>query len=455
MSRLLLLQLDGLSRQELESNLPSLPCLRGLLNTSHRLHTTYSGLPSTTPAFQGEFFYGVRQCVPAWYFREAASGRLAQLIYRDVSIRREQQLSSRGASLLRGGAAYTCLLSGGAAQVHFGAGQTRQEYLAQLTRLWRQGPDMLRRSLKEAGLGLAQTCSARLTRQQFWDEIRFLPKRTLLHAMMNEYFRVLIPQDMAAGRPVLYANFLSYDCLAHLRGPDSEYARQSLPEIDRVLEELVAAANQFGYQVWVFSDHGQESTAAYDLRGSGVLAERLGVKALGADHGPVAHLYFRSQRKLQLARRLVEEAGVPQVMFRDEAGAKVLNRHGIVRLPQDWPAVLGEHHPFGPEAGLDLARMAYHPEAGQLIALGFFEGQRVTFLREMGSHGGAGPLETQAFALLPEQVVLRGSARGLDGPVARPLDLRRAALFALEGRTSSETFSRAVRRPGAVRQRHC
>ncbi len=425
MRRLLLLQLDGLSGTELERNWALMPNLNRLYATSHRLHTMFSGLPSTTPAFQGEFFYGVRQCVPAWYFREAANGKLAQLIQRPVSLRRERQLARRGTGLLSDGAAYTCLVSGGASQVHFGAGQSQLQHLGHLLALWPHSLRVAGRGLGEMLRGLSQAWSGAECAR---DELLFLPKRALLHALMNEYFRTFLPRDMRRGVPVLYANFLSYDCLAHLRGPHSAYARQALPEIDRVVGELAEVASTYGYQIWIFSDHGQETTTPYDWRGSGVLARRLGLGSVSADHGPVAHLYFEGGDRRELAERLVSRHQVPQVMFCDHLGVQVYNSRGIFRLPQEWPEVLGPDHPFGPEAALDLARMAHHPEAGRLVALGFFHDLRVTFLREYGSHGGAAPLETEAFALLPEEVELRRSARGLAGPLARPLDLRRAVL---------------------------
>src|SRR5262245_31236934 len=79
---LVLIQLDGLSRTQLERALRSgrLPFLRRLLRREgYRLHTHYSGLPATTPAVQGELFFGVRRAVPAFGFFDRRTGRAAEM----------------------------------------------------------------------------------------------------------------------------------------------------------------------------------------------------------------------------------------------------------------------------------------------------------------------------------------------------------------------------------------
>src|SRR5688572_13214943 len=65
---LLLLQIDGCSREQLERALAAgrLPFLQRLLQREgYELRTFYPGLPSTTPAVQAELYYGVRSAVPA------------------------------------------------------------------------------------------------------------------------------------------------------------------------------------------------------------------------------------------------------------------------------------------------------------------------------------------------------------------------------------------------------
>lgn len=427
---LLLLQIDGLARPLLEAQLQSMPHLAGLLRRSHRLHSVFSGLPSTTPSFQGELFYGVRQCVPAWVFRDQFNGQVTQLLDASTARRRQGWLQRRGRGLLQGGSAYACLVSGGADSVHFGAGQSLWKHARQATQMWTRLPKMG----VESARALRQALQWPRKSPQRQDELAFVGHRGLLQGLLTPYLRRGIQADLKAGLPMIFANLLAYDSLAHLRGPGSGYACALLPEVDALLGRLLETVAQTRSQVWVFSDHGQESTQPYTLLGSGMLAAQLGRGVVSADCGPLAHLYLNDN----LARRaafLVEERGVPQVMYRTDSGVRVRNPRGLFALPRQWPQVLGESHPFGPEAAQDLMRLAHHPEAGGLIALGFEGEHRLSFVREAGGHGGPGPLETHAFAIVPEGSIWQaGSARGLNGPVLRPLDLREAALRQLEGR---------------------
>lgn len=64
---LLIIQIDGLAYTQLQRALSNgnMPFLQSLLEREHyQLHHLYSGLPSSTPAVQGELFYGVKTCVP-------------------------------------------------------------------------------------------------------------------------------------------------------------------------------------------------------------------------------------------------------------------------------------------------------------------------------------------------------------------------------------------------------
>lgn len=395
--KLLLLQIDGLSRSELEWSMTAghLPFLHGLSRSSHPLRSLYSGLPSTTPAFQGELFYGVRQCVCAWNFRDRHSGRIADLFQRPVAARREYGLRKRGRGLLEGGSAYVCLLSGGASEAHFCSGSER----------WLQGwpPLAAGQCAFEALRALAQT-----DWRQWRLEMRNLPKRVAVNVLLHKHLLRRVKADLRRGLPIIYANWLDYDGLAHLRGPHDDYARQVLPLLDDHLCQLWKLAQAEGYEVWIFSDHGQEECSFLALPMEGMQV---------ADCGPLAHLYFDHGQPGELARKLVEQ-GVPQLIYWEGGRVLARNLRGLFELPEAWEAVLGSSHPFGAEAGLDLARMAFHPEAGRLIALGWDQGVSVSFAQERGCHGGAGPLETHAFALLPQTV----------GSVLRPLDLRREAL---------------------------
>ncbi len=69
---LLLIQIDGLSRRELETAFAQkrMPFLKHLAKSSHSMGSFYPGLPSSTPSVQSELYYGVKTAVPAFSFRD-------------------------------------------------------------------------------------------------------------------------------------------------------------------------------------------------------------------------------------------------------------------------------------------------------------------------------------------------------------------------------------------------
>lgn len=117
-----IIQLDGLSHGELARALHNgeMPGLAGLLKSQgYSLKVHYSGLPSCTPAVQGELFYGVKSCVPAFSFRDKKSGRVFNMFVPHNAAEIEKRIEKKGTSLLKGGSSYGNIFTGGAAEAHF------------------------------------------------------------------------------------------------------------------------------------------------------------------------------------------------------------------------------------------------------------------------------------------------------------------------------------------------
>src|SRR5690606_38620944 len=69
----------------------------------------------------------------------------------------------------------------------------------------------------------------------------------------------------------------------------------------------------------------------------------------------------------------------------------------------------------------DLIRLCEHPDAGDVVALGWCAGRApLSFVRECGGRGGMGPRETGAFALLPREAPVFPAEQAF----LRPRDLR-------------------------------
>ena len=96
---LIMIQIDGLARSQFEravrqNQLPFLS--RSLKRGRFHLHSFYSGVPSTTPAVQGELFYGVRAAVPAFQFLHRKTGDVFRMYEANASQVIEKELAGRG-----------------------------------------------------------------------------------------------------------------------------------------------------------------------------------------------------------------------------------------------------------------------------------------------------------------------------------------------------------------------
>ncbi|MCF3650552.1 endonuclease/exonuclease/phosphatase family protein [Synoicihabitans lomoniglobus] len=273
---LLMIQIDGLSRQELERalNHQRLPWLRRLLRKQgYRVHDFYSGLPASTPAVQGELHYGVRTAVPTFSFLDRRSGRIDMMMQPSAAKRIEADLAEQAEGLLKGGSSWSNVYTGGADQKesHFcgasiGIGDTLRStqwrklllfallHVGSILRLLALLPVELVLALVDAGRGI-------VARRQSWmREIIFVFARVLVCVGLRELITLGTKIDLARGLPIIHVNFLGYDEQSHRRGPSSLFAHWTLKGIDRaigILHRSARRSRRRDYEVWIFSDHGQ------------------------------------------------------------------------------------------------------------------------------------------------------------------------------------------------------
>ena len=354
------------------------------------------------------------------------------------------------------------------------------------------GYDAVRAAVLAVGellTGLPQLASAVRNGQPLGEELRFLQARVGVTVVLREALATLAAIDMARGLPVIHLDLLGYDEWAHRRGPGSDEALRSLRGIDRVIGRLTRAARRSAgrhYDIWVFSDHGQERTEPYVETHGRSIAEAVGevLHRHGIEHdvapepphgvqgqratmlgariaefvvpgleltprwwdprratttalGPLGHVYLpdplTSERRAAIAAELVDRAAVPMVLSADRAGhATAWTAEGDHRLPADAASILGPDHPYLDDAARDLVRVCHHPDAGDFVISGWHrQHPPMSFPHENGSHAGPGPAETSAFVWAPADAPIAWD----DSAPLRAGDLRTAALDVLEGRS--------------------
>lgn len=516
---LIIVQIDGLSHVEFEQALDAgeLPFLARLLEQErYCLHQLYSGLPSSTPAVQGELFYGVKGAVPAFAWRSRETGELHRMYDPSSAQAVERKLVEQGEPLLRGGSAYCNIYTGGAAEAHFCAASLGWSDVLQGARphAWAvvaflHLPTILRTGALvglEFVLALSAAIRGVVGGHSLRRELKFVLARVAVVVLLRDLITIGAKVDIARGLPIVHLNFIGYDEQAHRRGPDTRFAHRALRGIDRRIAALWKAAHlaqHRHYDLWIYGDHGQIHTESYQERtghsidqaleaalsalsdnalnnatvgkaseagesGASSRAHLLGGRYLprlfpdarpslnGTLHanqaqasvvgmGPIGHVLLGGPKSPdirileQLACWFAGPGEVPAVLFvAADHTVKACVGTAILTLPEDGEHLLGSDNPELAVSLEDLIALTRHPDAGDLVLLGWANGCRaLSFAEENGSHAGASPAETVSFALLPEDAL---AMRDRSATTLRPMTLRQAALETL-GRAGTQTAS--------------
>ncbi|MET8907801.1 phage holin family protein [Micromonospora sp. NPDC004551] len=290
---LLVVQLDGVAAPLVQwairaGNLPTIG--RWLRTGSHRLSGWHTGLPATTPAAQAGLLYGDVRRLPAyrWYEKAAPTGDRGHSPGRLVVTSRprdaaeiEQRLST-GQGLLRdGGVSISTVFSGDAPTSLLTVsraglpGRSTQGYAVFMAspygfaRAVVRGAGQVVRELYEARRQRLRDVRPRGRRSGSYLALR--PMASLLSDLNVS----LIAEQMAAGAPVVFCDFLDYDEVAHHAGPARPQAMAVLEALDQtlgILQRLAAEATR-RYHLVVLSDHGQSQGATFRQRYGESLAD--------------------------------------------------------------------------------------------------------------------------------------------------------------------------------------
>jgi len=462
--RLVLVQLDGVSRARLEHAMAEgyMPFLASRLASGrHVLTSTRSGAPASTPAFQAGLFYGVSPAVPGFVWFDRKTGREVRMDRAEDAAAVEARLSRAGPGLLRGGTSYFSVFSGSASVAHFClsglAGDLDLDWYGRNLGGWDAMASVLAHSVTatrgafriahEVGVGVVDGLRWTFAVGRVKHEPRFFAHRVLIGALVREFAVQTIAVDVSRGIPAIYVDLMGYDETAHRRGPDAQAAMRHLASADAALATILAAtdaAPELGYDVYVFSDHGHVATrpfetivgmplpefVAYADRGAPiprVVRARpnrgfLGGRTLGggradgiatAEAGDLAHVYFlRDDGPLDLAAVRARHWRVLAALSANRAVGIVGvrgGRRGIALVRGDVLDLADPReirrlpHPDPALVATYLADLLSLRESGDLVVLGWRgEGQDVVaYAWEFGSHGGVAPEELECFVAHP------------------------------------------------------
>jgi endonuclease/exonuclease/phosphatase family metal-dependent hydrolase len=447
---LVMIQIDGLSLTQFQRALQKghLPFLNSLLQKErYATHPFYSGLPSNTPAVQGELFYGIKTCVPAFSFVDLKTGQPVKMNDSTYVASLEAELKKQGSGLLAGGSSYSNIFAGGAQEAHCCWGNLGWSGVLHAVNplvfpfLMILYIDIFIRTFLlmviEVLIASFECIRGTLKGRSFLKELDFIWLRVLICVSLREFVTAGASMDIIRGMPVIHLNLLGYDEQSHCRGPSSAFAHWSLQGVDdaiRRIDRAIKRSPYRDYDLWVYSDHGQDKTVPYLIKNGRTLEEAMKKifiepEAIVTAMGPMGHIY--PQKKLKkseidsFAQKLVDEAKIPLVITRQGNNkACGWTKRGQFILPDERAQVFGEDHSFLEEVTEDILRACYHPDAGDFIILGWCKGETaISFAFEYGAHAGAGREETKGFALLPLDVDIESNGKNY----LRPTNLRKAA----------------------------
>ena len=283
---LVMVQIDGLSLDQFNHalNKGKLPFLKRLIKReNYQVHTQYSGLPSSTPAVQGELFYGIKTVVPAFSFLDRENGQMVRMIEPTTAQQMEEELHKQLArdgvdSLCTGGSSYSNIFGGGvdpdeahfcASSLGWGSALRAANPFALLFMLVTNINSVIRILILlvvELLIAPVDVVRGLYNGHNYIKELKFIPARVAVCVLLRELCVIGGKMDIQRGLPIVHINFLGYDEQSHRRGPDSKFAHWTLKGIDNAVGRLwreAAHAPRRQYEVWVYSDHGQSRTTSY------------------------------------------------------------------------------------------------------------------------------------------------------------------------------------------------
>jgi len=284
--RLLIVQIDGLSRAVLDDALARgrAPFLARLLRQrGYRMAPMSVGLPTSTPAFQMAAMYGVRPDIPGFHYHDKR--RKADVYFPragDAALVEEAQAAGRR-GVVSGGAAYGCVFTGGA--------ESNLLTFAMIKRP--TGTGLLRAASKFVviawvlvkGTVLSSIELGRTALRIVADPVsvsdgrgwKWLAIKIGISVWLRELFTLAVAHDLYAGVPTIYVNYLDYDVAAHAWGPHHRRALGALRRVDASIHRLwriLRRVPEYRYDLYVLSDHGQATCIPYQRVTGGPPIER-------------------------------------------------------------------------------------------------------------------------------------------------------------------------------------
>jgi len=277
--RFLVIQIDGLSHANLLRALAGglMPYTARLIRRGGlRAVRIPVGLPTSTPAFQAAIMYGGAVDIPAFEFLDKRSGDYLWFPRPWASARVEAAHAAGRRGIMEGGRTYGCVFGGGAADTVltfarllrpaglWGRLGIRARVVPFLLLGW-VTTRILVATILEGSRWLART-ARNFSRGGAVSSPKGWLGRLVISGWLRELFTLSVTEDVYAGVPALYVNFVDYDVPAHAVGPEHRTALRALRDVDASIRDIwnaVRRVPELSYDLFVLSDHGQIASVPF------------------------------------------------------------------------------------------------------------------------------------------------------------------------------------------------
>jgi len=351
----IIIQVDGLSYDHLTQAIAAgyMPYLGRLLAVRRLAISPWRcGIPSTTPAAQAGIMFGNRFDIPGfrWYEKERGESVLTRRPDQITAVR--ARISQGRPGILRGGSCYVSMFDGDADLALFTLSVLHPQHFFESVRgiglflLFLLSPFRVLRLLRLtvmgylAGLGRRLVALVRPSILNPFD--LFSP---LVHAVGDALFTEVqtfgVMLDIYRRVPAIYANYTSYDEVAHNLGPDHPAAFRVLRGVDKCIhriDRMRARYQQREYDLYVIADHGNSPAVPFSWRNGTSLGEYIVAQigsGLSLDEQVAAYAYSAEKTRYLLEElRGLEVRLTPRLRRVLAAGRRYLDRR--ILAGQGW-----------------------------------------------------------------------------------------------------------------------
>jgi hypothetical protein len=272
--RLLIVQIDGLSRAVLEEAMARgrAPFLARLVRRRGYLMTPMcAGLPTSTPAFQMAAMYGVRPDIPGFHYHDKRRKSDVYFPRGGDAAHVERTQAAGRPGIVSGGGTYGCVFTGGAASNLLTFARIKRPTGAGLVRAASKLVVIAWVLLKGTIVSTVEVVRALL--RMIADPVsaasgnwKWLAIKIGISVWLRELFTLAVAHDIYVGVSTIYINYLDYDVAGHAWGPRHPRALQALRRVDASINRLwrvLRRVPEHRYDLYVLSDHGQAETLPY------------------------------------------------------------------------------------------------------------------------------------------------------------------------------------------------